>query len=464
MLDYGKLTELVLEFLIKNINNPSVASKIKGHLKIGNLVEDTVNIIIDDEFVRSLLTNQYNGVLEEAISEKLQSDYKIKIYESADDLPTIRSVPSTNIEDTRSFKIDELVASDIDRTLTFDNYFVSASNELACTMAKGAIKSLGKQWNPLFIYGGSGFGKTHLVNAFGNEVINSSNNTKTVKYYDGNTFKSELFDVFYKGPNETNKFKEKLWKYDVLIFDDIQFIGQGKESTIDVFFEIFNEFIKMNKHIVLTSDVSPQEMKKMKLFHDRLITRFSQGVTAKIDAPDQDLKERIVATFWDNVVLKIDDTSILSKEAVTFIASNFEDIRSIQGAINSIYVSLINRKDDSAEITKDFVKKAIPNMLSGGGKSKKVSLALVAKVVCSEYSIEIKSMKGKSRIGSVQKARNTFSYVARKLLETSYAEIGKYLNRTHSTVMSSEKTAKSELKTNQEYKALIDRIISAIIS
>ena len=461
MLDYQQLTNLILESLLNNITNPSVNEKVRAHLHIGNINEDTVNVVIDDEFVRGLLTNQYKGILEETVREKLQSDYKVKIFKSNVDLPNETTVDP--LEETRSYKRDELVSSGLDRTLTFDNYIVSSSNELAASMAKGAMQSLGTQWNPLFIHGGSGFGKTHLINAFGNEVVAKSNGTKAIKYFDGNSFKNTLFEMFSKGPTETNAFKESLWRYDVIIFDDIQFIGQAADTTISVFFEIFNEFIRRKKHVVLTSDISPQEMKKIQMFHDRLITRFSQGIAAKIDVPDQELKEKIVSTFWDNVISKIDDGSILGKDAVTFIAHNFEDIRSIQGAINGIFLSLISKKVESDVITKDMVKDAITHLIPHRTNNKKISFDLISKVVSSEYGIERKSLKGASRVGNLQKARNTFAFLAKQLMDTTFAEIGKYLNRTHSTVMSSIKKSETDQKTNKEYKELVERLTSALI-
>lgn len=461
MLDYQQLTDLILESLLNNITNPSVNEKVKAHLCIGNINEDTVNVVIDDEFVRSLLTNQYKGILEETVREKLQSDYKVKIFKSNVDLPT--ETPVDPLEETRSYKRDELFSSGLDRTLTFENYIVSSSNELATSMAKGAIQSLGTQWNPLFIHGGSGFGKTHLINAFGNEVVQKSDGAKAIKYFDGNSFKTKLFDIFSKGAAETNKFKEELWRYDAIIFDDIQFIGQASEATISVFFEIFNEFIRRKKHVVLTSDISPQEMKQIKMFHDRLITRFSQGITAKIDVPDQELKEKIVSTFWDNVISKIDDGSILSKDAVTFIAHNFEDIRSIQGAINSVFVSLISKQVTGDKISKDMVSEAIAHLISHKPNNKKISFDLISKVVSSEYGIERKAIKGKSRVAAPQNARNTFAFLAKQLMDTTFAEIGKYLNRSHSTVMNSIKKSEKDQKTSKEYKELVERLTSALI-
>jgi chromosomal replication initiator protein len=302
----------------------------------------------------------------------------------------------------------------------FDNFVIGSSNELARAACFAVSQNLGNVYNPLFIYGGVGLGKTHLIQSIGNAILKSNPNLQ-VKYISSERFTSDLIDSIKT--QKIKEFKEYYQKIDLLIIDDIQFIS-GKEKTQEEFFHIFNYLYQLNKQIILSSDRAP---KAIQILEERLRSRFEGGMIADVSKPDLETRlailERKVAQ----------DNLEITKEALEFIAINIKNnIRELEGALNRVAVS--------AQLTKKVVdliytKKILSDIISSG-KKKGITHKHILKVVSTFYEINPNDLVSKNRKQEVVKPRQIAMFLMRSELSYSYPGIGDKLGgRDHTTAM-----------------------------
>ena len=340
---------------------------------------------------------------------------------------------------------------------TFDNFVVGDTNKFAKTSALAVAENPGTQWNPLFIYGKSGLGKTHLMHAIGNFITENHPEYK-VLYTGSDDFKKDFTgSISDKGNsiNDAKEFKEKYRNIDVLIIDDIQFLV-GADKTQEEFFHTFNDLHRRNKQIIISSDRSPDDLQ---LLQERLRSRFAWVLPVDIYPPDFELRCRIIRDKMKylNISNKVSD------DAIEFIANNFDtDVRSLEGAINRIvaYTAMYPPDKDEinlafvAEALKDYVTKNIYNMND---------IVSIQKAVADYYKITVEVLKGKKRSTNIVYPRMVAMYLCRMLTEESFPRIGlEFGGRDHSTVIHACDKIEEDLKDNNQLKEIINEIKSKL--
>ena len=324
----------------------------------------------------------------------------------------------------------------------FDSFVVGSFNELAHAASQAIIKKDGIVYNPLFIYGNSGYGKTHLIQAIGNHLKNVE--SKKVFYVTSEKFSMDCVNSIQQ--NKINSFKEKYRRYDVLVMDDIQFLS-NKEKSQEELFHLFNTLYDSNKQIIFSSDKHPNYIPGLA---DRLKTRFSQGMIVDVQAPDTESRMEILRSK-----ARLNNFH-LSEEIINFIAVSIEgSIRDLEGILNSI---ICQSQLKGRELNINEVK----NLLKNNSKPKKaVSVEEVVKVVTNFYNIDEKAIYEKTRRKEVVKPRQIIMYILRKDFGTSYPSIGDKLGgRDHTTVIHSCKKVEDELRNNNLLEQEIDQIRS----
>lgn len=326
---------------------------------------------------------------------------------------------------------------------TFDGFIVGPFNEIAHAASQAIIKKPGTTYNPLFIYGGTGLGKTHLIQSIGNHLKSQG---KRVFYLTSEKYATELVESIQN--NTVNNFKEKYRKYDLLIMDDIQFFS-GKEKIQEEFFHLFNSLYDSNKQIVFSSDRPPSHIPNLE---DRLVSRFEGGMIVDIARPDYESRLAILSTKSRTLNFEVD------KETIDYIANNVkENIRELEGVLNAVICQsqLRNRPLSQQEI-RSLIKTNI-------SPQKTVSIKDVIKVVSDFYNIEEKTLYEKTRRKEVVKPRQIAMYILREDFDTSYPYIGQKLGgRDHTTVIHACDKIKNDLKKDDNLVREIENIKNII--
>ena len=334
----------------------------------------------------------------------------------------------------------------------FDNFVVGANNKFAHAVAVAVAKDPGKQYNPLFIYGGSGLGKTHLLQAIGHDILFNKPKLK-VKYVKAEEFINDLVNSLAKGMDKAgdknkkmNEFRNKYRNVDVLLVDDIQLI-EGKARTEEEMFNTFESLHNSGKQIVFTSDRSPDKFENTP---DRLKTRFQMGLLADIQVPDIETRMAILTKLAN------DNNINISSEVIEFLASVYnKNIRELEGAFNTVSAySSINE----VPITVENVKKII----GYSEKRKNVTVDGIIDIVASYYNVSTEDIKSTNRAAKTAFARQTAIYLAKEMTNESFPYIGDCFNRKHTTIMYSHSKVKSDIKTDrhlaEDIKILTEQI------
>ncbi len=341
--------------------------------------------------------------------------------------------------------------NNLNKSLKFDNFVVGDTNKFARTAAFAVAQNPGLQYNPLFIYGKSGLGKTHLMHAIGNYIVENNPELK-VLYTTSDDFRKDYTGIANSSSNSldyANEFKEKYRNIDVLIIDDIQYLV-GAEKTQEEFFHTFNELHGKNKQIIISSDRSPEDLK---LLEERLRSRFAWGLPVDIYPPDFDLRCRIIKDKIKYLTL----ADKMTDEAIEFIANNCDtDVRSLEGAINRLvaYTAMCVPEKIDLEFTnealKDFITKNIYILND---------ITNIQKAVADYYKLTVEMLKGKKRSANIAYPRMVAMYLCRMLTDQSFPRIGlEFGGRDHSTVIHACDKIEEELKNNQELKDAVNEI------
>jgi chromosomal replication initiator protein len=337
--------------------------------------------------------------------------------------------------------------SNLNPKYVFENFVIGGSNELARAACFAVSQTLGRIYNPLFIYGGVGLGKTHLIQSIGNEVLRQNPQFR-VKYITSERFTNELIDSIKTG--KISEFKEYYQKIDLLIIDDIQFIS-GKEKTQEEFFHIFNHLYQLNKQIVLSSDRAP---KAIQILEERLRSRFEGGMIADVSKPDYETRIAILRKKAN------DDSLIIGDDVLEFIAANIKNnIRELEGALNRVSVSAQLTKQN---ITLDYVQKVLSELISSG-KKKGITHKHIIKIVSDFYDVSPDDLIAKNRKQDVVKPRQIAMYLMRTELQYSYPGIGEKLGgRDHTTAIHAydkiSEALKSDDKINEELSEIREQL------
>lgn len=412
-----------------------------------NLVKVTVPMYIH----KKNLKENYNELIEDLFTEISGSNFKFEYY-TKEELETNIEIDTDKIGVPANLKFE----SNLNPQYTFENFIVGQSNKFAQATALAVAENPGYMYNPLFIYGNSGLGKTHLMHAIGNYILEQGK--KTVLYVTSEKFVSDFIGINKRNKEGNNYdnvdiFKKKYRDVDVLIIDDIQYLGNANQTQQE-FFNTFNDLYGNNKQIIISSDRSPDDLK---LLEDRLRTRFNWGLTINILPPDFELRMNIIDKKIEGQML----VSPFPKDVKEYIASNCtSDIRKLEGAITRVvaYATMMNGSDISLDLAiealKDYFVKSVIS---------KNKIDQVVQLVASSYNISVEELKSKRRAANIAFPRQIAMYICRTYLEESLPKIGiEFGGKDHTTVMHSVDKIKKQLKTDHKLNIEINKIISQI--
>jgi len=437
-------------------------------IKAVALVGKTLTIQVPSQFCFEWLEKHYLTLMKKTIMREIGKDakleYNILLENSSDKKPYISKVPSSGQADVKNnpisipmsmnsssirnpFIIPGLqkinINPQLNESYTFDAYIEGECNRLARSAGFAVSQNPGgTSFNPLFIYGSGGLGKTHLANAIGIEVKNN-HPEKIVLYVSADKFLTQFVDAIKD--NKRNDFVHFYQSIDVLIIDDVQFLC-GKEKTQDVFFHIFNHLHQNKKQVILTSDKAPVDIIGME---QRLLSRFKWGLSADLQSPDLETRLAILKKK-----IKKDGIDI-PYEVVEYIAYSITtNVRELEGALISLLAqSSLNRKEITIDLAKNMLDKFVKNTV------REVSIDYIQKVVCDYFDIPIETMKSKTRKREIVQCRQLAMYFSKQMTKNSLAMIGKHCgNKDHATVLHACKTVNNLADTDKRFKGYISDI------
>lgn len=454
-LNFDDIWVKVQEILKKELNPVSFNTWFQP-TKIHEITEEKVTLLVPmplhkrmfESAYKELLTNSFAAVLDE--EKTIECVLEGEITTKTDDLVN-KVVDSNEVVNSTNKTYD----SNLNKSLTFENFVVGDTNKFARTAAFAVAEAPGTLYNPLFIYGKSGLGKTHLMHAIGN-YITENNKDLRVLYTTSDDFRKDYTGIVSNNGNSidyANDFKDKYRNVDVLIIDDIQYLV-GAEKTQEEFFHTFNYLHTNKKQIIISSDRSPEDLK---VLEERLRSRFAWGLPVDIYPPDFELRCRIVK----EKISKMSIASKITEDAIEFIAQNCDtDVRSLEGGITRLaaYTSIIVPDVIDVEFTNEALKDYIT-------KNPYVSndIASIQKAVADYYKLTVEVLKGKKRSANIAYPRMVAMYMCRTLTDQSFPRIGlEFGGKDHSTVIHAVDKITEDLKTNGQLKEIINEIKSKL--
>ncbi len=405
----------------------------------------SITVSVPSKFVKDIISERYLKLIKNKMKELAGSNIELifTVAHSSDlkQEPGIRTHSPKRVQ-----KINARKAL-FNPKYIFEKFVVGGSNDLAAAAAKKISENPGKYWNPFFVYGGVGLGKTHLLHAIGHTIVDMFEEMK-ILYITGESFMNDYITSIQKGT--MNSFRIKYRKADLLLIDDVHSI-QGKEGTMEELFHTFNTLYASKKQMVFTSDRPPKELRKLE---DRLRSRFEWGLTADIQPPNFEMRESILRQ-------KIQEESyVVPEEVVRFIAENFTwNIRELESALYKLYAyhDLVHE-----ELTINLAKKALKDMISV--KSiEDISIDLIQKKVANSFNISFSDMKSKKRSRNIALPRQVAMYLSRKLTNYSTTEIGnEFGGKDHSTVIHAISKIENQFDSDDSFRLKVDRITKEI--
>lgn len=406
--------------------------------KLKSFEHGQATLITDLDFNRTILNtnqDQIMAIISDVFNEPCLS-LQIYTQEELDAMYKRSDAPSG-----KNLKIENNLKPDF----TFSNFVVGNSNKLAHAASLAVALSPGKNYNPLFIYGNSGLGKTHLLNAIGNYVLSKKPDTK-ILYISTVDFVDEYVNAIKK--NMMDEFNEKYQAIELLLVDDIQFL-QGKEKSHDVFFQNFNRMITKSRQIVITSDRMPDEIAGIE---QRLVSRFNSGLKVGVDSPEL---ETALAIIKKKLETFSSDFEHIDEDVLIYMANNFSgNVRELEGAINRIIFYSI--ATNATRINMNVALEAFRDERTSKPTVGQLTADKIKKTVAEYYNLTVTQLVGKNRMQSITTARHIAMYLMRELINLSYVKIGdEFGGRDHSTIMSACDKVEKKLQTNEEYKEAI---------
>ena len=415
-------------------------------LKIHNVVNDVVNIVIpsDQSHALNYISTKYKSFFQVTISEMFNHMYDVNFILEAD------AKLSEPVEQEKSmsapFSNMSYENANLNPKYKFDTFIVGSNNKFAHSASLAVAESPGKAYNPLYLYGGPGLGKTHLMHSIGHFILEETPDTK-VLYVTSEEFTNEVIDSI-RGGNAAamTKLREKYRTVDVLMVDDVQFII-GKESTQEEFFHTFNVLHAAGKQLIISSDKPPKEMETL---DERFRSRFEWGLIADIQAPDYETRMAILKKNADSYDRNIDE------EIIKYIATNIKsNIRELEGALNKIIAfARLNKVDLTLSLAEEALKDVIyPN------KPKEVNPPLILNMVAEHFNVKAEDITSKKRNAEFVQPRQVFMYLCRDLTDTSLNNIAKFLGKKdHTTVIHGINKIEEEMRISDDLRSKIEII------
>ena len=445
--EIARIWQQTLKIIDKRLNERQIFDSFFANSYIYDINGNTVTVVVDSVTAERLLSSKYIDVIKDALSEVTDTNYDLVFTQQSSITKSNISSASTKVEESKpSFFKD----SRLDESLTFDSFVEGDFNKEAYRAATVISQNPGKVFNPLFIYSNSGLGKTHLLHAVGN-YIKSKKPSMKILYIDANDFVEEYIK-FVKGVKDSETLKDFVCGYDVLLFDDVQFL-ENKVKTEEMFFYIYQKMVNNNKQIVITSDRQPNELKGLE---DRLITRFSQGLTVKINIPDQDTCVKILEKKIEDAGLKVAN---FDPAVLYFYAEKFSsNVRELDGAFNRLifYVSQMKQVEN---VSLDVAIEAVQNITGIKNVAAQLSEQKIINEVANYYNLAPSELTGKTRTGQIALARHVAMYLIRINIDVPLTKIGNtFGGRDHTTVMNGILKVENMLKTDDSLKTVIETL------
>ncbi len=413
--------------------------------------EDYVVVGVPSNFTKDWISSKYQANLLKALKNIAPEVKTIKYYvghfknDSSSQPALISTEPKKTGQNVKQINAQQSTGN-LNTQYTFETFVVGHNSELAYAASTAVAKNPGAQYNPLFIYGGVGLGKTHLMHAVGHKLL-ASNPALKILYVTSEKFTNDYVSAIQQ--KKIDEFKRQYRNVDMLLIDDIQFIA-GKEQTQEEFFHTFNELRDKGKQIILTADRLPKDIPSIE---QRLVSRFEWGMVADVGAPNLETRIAILQTKLNKKGVEV------SKEVVEFVAENIiNNIRELEGALNKL---LVYQQIENRPLTVEQAKTILASIVNA--KKKAVTLNKIAESVANFYSITLEDLLKQSRRKEYVKPRQTAMYIARKELGSSFPSIGEFFGgRDHTTVMHGVEKVEKAVNANDEIKQEVELILEKI--
>jgi chromosomal replication initiator protein len=436
---WEKATERLKEQLGKTVYETWILP-----LRPSSQEENSLTLEAPDAFFKDWVEQNYKKIIQEAIN--LSSKEAI-IINLAVNPETHDSTAKIKLERLQTRPQKPIDSSNLNSRYTFENFVVGPSNRHAHAYSLGVANSPAKAYNPLFIYGGVGLGKTHLIQAICHQIKNKSTVNQKICYMPSERFTNELIDAIQH--HSTAAFRQKYRNMDVLVIDDIHFIA-GKESTQEEFFHTFNTLYDAHKQIIISSDRTPKEISSLQ---ERLVSRFSWGLTTDIQPPDLETRVAILKKKIEREPVSVSD------EVIFFIAQLIKtNIRELEGAlIRTIAYSLLEEKPITLDLTKEVLKELLKE------PQKLITVDFIQRCVAEEFGVSLHDLKARCRQKTIVFPRQIAMYLSRELTELSLPEIGNFFGgKDHTTVLHAYKKIKDGINKDSRLQNRIERVIQVI--
>ncbi len=449
--DFRKNWPMIKETIRReyNISDISYQTWIEP-LELYDVTDDVVNIMIPSDQAHALnyISSKYKSFFQVTITELYDHNYDIKFILEKD--IKAKEPPERELPGKAPFYHINYENANLNSKYKFDTFVVGSNNKFAHSASLAVAESPGETYNPLYLYGGPGLGKTHLMHSIGHFIL-EQNPEKKVLYVTSEEFTNEVIESIRSGNAASmSKLREKYRTVDVLMVDDVQFII-GKESTQEEFFHTFNVLHSAGKQIVLSSDKPPKEIETL---DERFRSRFEWGLIADIQPPDYETRMAILRKNAESCDRQIDD------DIIEYIATNIKsNIRELEGAFNKIIAfAKLNKVDLTLSLAEEALKDVIyPN------KAKEITPELIINVVAEHFGVRPEDITSKKRNSEFVQPRQVVMYLCRELTDTSLINIGKLLGKKdHTTVIHGVNKVASEIQNNEEFKNKVDIIIKKI--
>ena len=416
-------------------------------LEIQSADNDHIVLLTSTDFQKNIVSSKYLDLLTNTFNYLTNKDCSVSIV-SREELETASN--NSDLSDTTKIEAPiNYVTTNLNPKYTFSTFVVGNNNRFAHAAALAVAEAPASSYNPLFIYGGVGLGKTHLMHAIGNEILRNNKNSK-ILYVTSEAFTNELINAIKDNTND--QFRNKYRGIDILLIDDIQFIA-GKERIQEEFFHTFNTLYESGKQVILSSDKPPKDIP---LLEDRLKSRFEWGIIADISNPDYETRLAILRkkAQIDNIII---DDEILSAIA-TRIDSN---IRELEGTLNKLIATA--SLTSNRQITMEMAEKAINDIVSQ--QEKVISATYIQETVGKYFNINPKDLKGSKRSNDITFPRQIAMYLCRTLSNESFPKIGEaFGKRDHSTVMHACNKIAKDLRENTNTKLIVETVKNSLFS
>ncbi len=443
----SKLWDDTLTHLELNLSPQHFSTWIKP-LKLVKIEQDMVYLEVPNRFVLDWVKENYSKLIQKILSElsavtyRLQFTIDSKIKDSIPQKTATTETTSPTIVKQKLIKNSHSADINLNRKYTFDEFVAGSSNQFAYAAAMAVANNPATTYNPLFIYGGVGLGKTHLVNAIGNAILKKSPQMR-ICYYTSEKFMNELINSLRY--NRMDEFRNKFRSMDVILIDDIQFIA-GKERTQEEFFHTFNALYESHKQIIVTSDKFPKDIPGLE---ERLRSRFEWGLIADIQPPDVETKLAILKMKAEHNSIKIPE------DVALFLANSIcNNVRELEGYLIRIgaYASLTS-VPVSLEMARDVLKDILVE------RNRELSVEEILKRVSIHFNMKISDMKSAKRLKAVVLPRQIAMYLSRQLTSCSYPEIGdRFGGKDHSTIIHAIRKIEKLMKEDFQLRTTIENL------